>query len=75
MILHSCILVIKGDLGFMLNQRAGTPMKPDGYEGIRLYWSPIDLHETRERLTAAELRDSNQTALPRALFAAWRRRG
>ncbi len=40
----------KGDLRFMLNQRAGTPVKPDTYEGIRLYWSAIDIHETRERL-------------------------
>ncbi|HKX32084.1 MAG TPA: hypothetical protein VJ302_30640 [Blastocatellia bacterium] len=40
----------KGDLCFMLNQRAGTPVKPDTYEGIRLYWNPIDIHETRERL-------------------------
>ncbi len=34
----------------MLNQRAGTPAKPDDYEGVRLYWSPKDIHETRERL-------------------------
>ncbi len=27
----------KDDLWFMLNQRAGTPVKPKGYEGIRLY--------------------------------------
>jgi hypothetical protein len=27
----------KGDLRFMLNQRAGTPIKPEDYEGIRLY--------------------------------------
>ena len=40
----------KGDLCFMLNQRAGTPVKPDTYEGIRLYWNPINIHETRERL-------------------------
>jgi hypothetical protein len=38
------------DLCFMLNQRAGTSVKPNEYEGIRLYWSPINLHETRERL-------------------------
>jgi hypothetical protein len=41
----------KGDLRFMLNQRAGTPVKPDSYEGIRLYWSPVNLQETRERLS------------------------
>jgi uncharacterized glyoxalase superfamily protein PhnB len=40
----------KGDIWFMLNQRAGTPVKPRDYEGIRLYWAPTDLHETRERL-------------------------
>src|SRR5262249_12486654 len=40
----------KGDLCFMLKQRAGTPVKPDTYEGIRLYWKPINIHETRERL-------------------------
>ena len=35
---------------FMLNQRAGNPVKPKDYEGIRLYWAPKDIHETRERL-------------------------
>jgi uncharacterized glyoxalase superfamily protein PhnB len=40
----------KDDLWFMLNQRAGTPVKPKGYEGIRLYWAPKDIHKTRERL-------------------------
>jgi len=28
----------KDALCFMLNQRAGTPVKPEDYEGIRLYW-------------------------------------
>ncbi|PYT63176.1 MAG: hypothetical protein DMG35_04965 [Acidobacteria bacterium] len=28
----------KDGLCFMLNQRAGTPVKPEDYEGIRLYW-------------------------------------
>jgi catechol 2,3-dioxygenase-like lactoylglutathione lyase family enzyme len=37
-------------LTFMLNQRAGTPIKPENYEGIRLYWAPPDLHATRTRL-------------------------
>ena len=27
----------KDNLWFMLNQRAGTPVKPEDYEGIRLY--------------------------------------
>jgi hypothetical protein len=40
----------KGDLRFMLNRRAGNPAKPADYEGIRLYWTPTDLRETRERL-------------------------
>ena len=40
----------KGNLWFMLNQRAGSPLKPEGYEGIRLYWAPEDIHQTRERL-------------------------
>lgn len=44
-----CILH-QGDLRFMLNQRAGTPEKPDSYEGIRLYWAPTDIYEMRERL-------------------------
>jgi uncharacterized glyoxalase superfamily protein PhnB len=35
---------------FMLNRRAGTPVKPQGYEGIRLYWASEDLSGTRERL-------------------------
>ncbi|MBW0178339.1 VOC family protein [Sediminibacterium sp.] len=35
---------------FWLNQRVGTPIKPEDYEGIRLYWSPTDIHATRERL-------------------------
>jgi catechol 2,3-dioxygenase-like lactoylglutathione lyase family enzyme len=37
-------------LYFWLNQKDGTPIKPDDYEGIRLYWAPIDIHETRKRL-------------------------
>ncbi|MGE5113907.1 MAG: VOC family protein [Acidobacteriaceae bacterium] len=40
----------KEGLWFMLNQRSGTPVKPDDYEGIRLYWAPTDLEKTRERL-------------------------
>src|SRR5882762_9525971 len=32
-----------------LNQRAGTPVKPEDYEGIRLYWAPKDMHKTRVR--------------------------
>lgn len=40
----------KDNLWFMLNQRAGNPVKPKDYEGIRLYWAPKDIRETRERL-------------------------
>jgi catechol 2,3-dioxygenase-like lactoylglutathione lyase family enzyme len=35
---------------FWLNQREGTPIKPENYEGIRLYWAPADIYETREHL-------------------------
>jgi uncharacterized glyoxalase superfamily protein PhnB len=40
----------RGDLSFMLNRRVGTSNKPENYEGIRLYWAPSDIRETRERL-------------------------
>jgi hypothetical protein len=40
----------KGDLWFMLNQRAGTPIKPEDYDGIRLYWAPADLDSLRRHL-------------------------
>ena len=58
----------KDNLCFMLNQRAGTPVKPEDYEGIRLYWAPKDICETRERLKSLgygvselEHRDYGQT--------------
>jgi uncharacterized glyoxalase superfamily protein PhnB len=58
----------KDDLSFMLNQRAGNPVKAEDYEGIRLYWAPTDIHETRERLMSLgcvvselEHRDYGQT--------------
>jgi catechol 2,3-dioxygenase-like lactoylglutathione lyase family enzyme len=35
---------------FWLNQRAGSPLKPESYEGIRLYWAPRDIHALRDRL-------------------------
>ena len=60
----------KDNLYFMLNQRAGTPLRPKGYEGIRLYWAPTDINEARERLKrlgfgVSELvhRDYGQTEL------------
>jgi len=40
----------KNSIWFMLNQRAGSPVKPKDYEGIRLYWAPQDIRETREQL-------------------------
>jgi hypothetical protein len=35
---------------FWLNQRAGTTVKPEDYNGIQLYCAPTDIHATRERL-------------------------
>ena len=35
---------------FWLNQREGSPVAPDDYEGIRLYWAPSDIYVTHERL-------------------------
>ena len=32
------------DIWFMLNQRAGEVIRPTDYEGIRLYWTPKDIH-------------------------------
>jgi hypothetical protein len=37
-------------LHFWLNQRAGSPIRPPNYEGIRLYWAPRDIHAMRTRL-------------------------
>lgn len=39
-----------GDLYFLLNQRAGNPIRPEDYYGISLYWAPTDINEVRERL-------------------------
>lgn len=47
--LVGCI-VHNENLYFWLNQRAGSPVKPDNYEGLRLYWAPDDLHGLREHL-------------------------
>jgi len=44
-----CVLR-NGHLCFMLNRRAGSPVTPEGYEGIRLYWAPTDIHDMRQRL-------------------------
>ena len=58
----------KDDLCFMLNQRTGSPVKSENYEGIRLYWAPQDIHKTREQLknfgygvSELEHRDYGQT--------------
>ena len=40
----------KDHLWFMLNQRAGSPVKPEDYNGIRLYWTPEDVREIRDHL-------------------------
>lgn len=37
-------------LYFWLNQRDGSPITPENYEGIRLYWAPGDIHALRKRL-------------------------
>jgi catechol 2,3-dioxygenase-like lactoylglutathione lyase family enzyme len=37
-------------LSFWLNRRAGSPLEPPDYEGIRLYWAPRELVALRERL-------------------------
>ena len=37
-------------LYFWLNQRDGSPDRPQNYEGIRLYWTPDDIHSLRARL-------------------------
>ncbi len=43
-------MVHNDTLYFWLNQRAGSPVKPDNYEGIRLYWAPRDIQALREPL-------------------------
>jgi catechol 2,3-dioxygenase-like lactoylglutathione lyase family enzyme len=55
-------------LYFWLNRRDGTPVAPDDYEGIRLYWAAQDLHGLRAHLaqlgyavSAVEERDYGQT--------------
>lgn len=55
-------------LAFWLNRRAGTPAAPEECEGIRLYWTPRDIHGLRARLeglgyTVSEItdRDYGQT--------------
>ena len=66
--LVGCMVHDGGRLSFWLNQRAGTPVAPESYEGIRLYWAPPNLHKTRDRLmrlgfavSEMEARDYGQT--------------
>ena len=61
-------MVSNDRLAFWLNQRAGTTTKPAQYEGIRLYWAPSNIHETREHLkqlgfsvSDLQIRDYGQT--------------
>lgn len=43
-------MVHNEQLCFWLNRRFGSPVKPDNYEGLRLYWAPRDLHALRGHL-------------------------
>jgi hypothetical protein len=61
-------MVSNEHVSFWLNESDGTQIKPENYEGIRLYWSPDDIHATRERLkqvgfevSEIEERDYGQT--------------
>lgn len=42
-------MVHNDHLYFWLNQRFGDQI-PQAYEGIRLYWTPVDIMETRVQL-------------------------
>jgi catechol 2,3-dioxygenase-like lactoylglutathione lyase family enzyme len=60
-------MVRNDEMYFWLNQRMGDRI-PEGLEGIRLYWTPTDIHAIRERLqslgyevSAIEDRDYGQT--------------
>jgi len=48
--LIGCMVHDGQQLYFWLNRRAGTPVKPENHEGIRLYWAPSNLQQARERL-------------------------
>jgi hypothetical protein len=55
-------------LYFWLNQRFGSAVRPDNYEGLRLYWAPDDIHALRGHLlqlgypvSEIEQRDYGQT--------------
>jgi len=60
-------MVHNDEMYFWLNQRMGDRI-PEGLEGVRLYWTPTDIHTIRERLqnlgyevSAIEERDYGQT--------------
>ena len=60
--LIGCMVHNSRNLYFWLNQSNGTPVTPENYEGIRLYWAPANIHEIRERLkqlgyTVSEIED------------------
>jgi catechol 2,3-dioxygenase-like lactoylglutathione lyase family enzyme len=48
--LIGCMVHNNQQLYVWLNQRAGTPVEPENYEGIRLYWTPSNIQKIRERL-------------------------
>jgi catechol 2,3-dioxygenase-like lactoylglutathione lyase family enzyme len=43
-------MVHNENLYFWLNRRAGTPIKPENYNAIQLYWAPDDIRGLRTRL-------------------------
>lgn len=45
-------MVHSESVSFWLNQRDGSVIKPENYEGIRLYWAPGNLQELRSRLSS-----------------------
>lgn len=66
--LIGCMVHDSKSLCFWLNQCEGKLTKPEEYEGVRLYWTPEDIHETRKRLkqlgfavSEIEERDYGQT--------------
>jgi catechol 2,3-dioxygenase-like lactoylglutathione lyase family enzyme len=43
-------MVLNEHVCFWLNQRAGSAVPPPGFDGIRLYWAPVDLPAVRQHL-------------------------
>jgi catechol 2,3-dioxygenase-like lactoylglutathione lyase family enzyme len=43
---------------FWLNQRSGSAVSPEHFEGLRLYWAPTDIVSLRERLMRLGFRAS-----------------